>query len=200
MFLYLVESGLRGGDSRFAPGTFNFLQVCRHWNKAAISSPRLWILWVGCAFKAWPLFKSRSKGGPLHLTWRSELPVDSAVDVLMDPKIPSRIRHLDVSCYYDELEDFLGVFDSNPASNAFSIWLQIARFGNRKPGEHFARFLSSPFQKLSKLNIGGFLPSPSSAIFATSELTSLKLFFPKNQKGKYTLVQFAQILQQQPNL
>ena len=118
----------------------------------------------------------------------------------MDPKIPSRIRHLDFSGYEEELEDFLGVFNSHPASDAFSIRLQATGFDDHGPGEHFACFLSSPFQKLSKLNLGGFLPSPSSAIFTTSKLTSLKLFFPKNQEGKYTLVQFSQILQQQPNL
>ena len=198
VFLYLVESGLRG-NSRFAHGTFNFLQVCRYWNEVVIGSSRLWGFWVAYASKAWPLFNSRSSDGPLHLTWRCE-PSDDAVDVLMDPKIPSRIRHLDFSGDDDELEDFLWIFDSNPPSNASSIRLQIASYDDYEPEERFARFLSSPFPKLSKLNLGSFLPSPSSPIFTTSKLTSLKLFLSTYQKGRYTLVQFSQILQHHPNL
>ena len=199
MFLQLVESGLRGGNSRFGRRTFSFLQVCRHWNEVAISSPQLWGFWVACAYNAWPLFNSRSKGGPIHLTWRDELP-ETALDVLRDPKMPSRIRHLDFSGGDDELEGFLTIFDSNSPSNASSVRLQVAPCNDCRPGERFARLLSSPFPKLSKLNIGGLLPGPSSSVFTTSKLTSLKLFLRKEKKGSYTLAQFSQILQQQPNL
>jgi len=58
----------------------------------------------------------------------------------------------------------------------------------------------SPFPKLSKLDIENFLPSHSSSIFTTSKLTSLKLFLSYEEKGQYTLVQFAQILRQHPTL
>ena len=67
-------------------------------------------------------------------------------------------------CCDDELEDFLAVFDSNPPSNTSSIRLQMAGFNDYGPGERLTHFLSSPFQKLSKLNIGGFLSNPSSII------------------------------------
>jgi len=199
VFLHLFESGLRGGNSRFACGTFRFLLVCRHWYEVAVAFPRLWSLFVGCAVKMWPLFKSRSKDGPLSLTWRWFLP-DSARDVLMDPTIARRTRQLDFCGNGNQLAHFLGVFDSSPPSNVSSVRLQIASYDDREPRENFARFLSSSFPKLSKLNIANFLPSPSSPIFTTSKLTSLKLFLPYEIKGRYTLVQFSQILQQLPDL
>ena len=199
MFLHLVESGLRGGNTRFAPGTFSFLPVCRYWNGVAVCFPRLWSLWVAGAVKVWPLFNSRLKGAPLSLTWRPQLP-DSARDALTDPTISRRTRQLDFSGTRDQLECFLATFRSSPHSNVLSIWLQVVKYDGCKPRQHFARLLSSPFPKLSKLNIGNFLPSPSSTIFTTSKLTSLKLFLPYNKKGQYTLVQFSGILQHHPNL
>jgi len=199
VFLYLVESGLRGGNTRFAPETFNFLQVCRRWNEVAVGYPRLWSLWVAGALKAWPLFKSRSREAPLSLTWRPQLP-DSARDVLMDPTIPRRTRQLDFSGTRDQLAHFLSTFSSSPPSNVSSIRLQLRRYDGRKPQADFARLLSSSLPKLSKLNVGNFLPNPSSPIFTSSKLTSLKLFLPYKKKGQYTLGQFSQILQQHPDL
>ena len=199
MFLYLVESGLRGGDTRFAHGTFRFVQVCRRWCEVAVGCPRIWSLWVAGAVKAWPLFKSRSKDAPLSLTWRPQLP-DSERWALMDPAIPRRTHRLDFSGTSDQLAHFLGIFDSGPPSGASSIRLQITEYDDREPREKFARLLSSPFSKLSKLNVGNFLPDPSSPIFTTSKLTSLKLFLPYHVKGRHTLAQFSQILQRHPNL
>lgn len=199
VFLYLVESGLQGRNTYFVPGTFSFLQVCRRWNEVGVGFPRLWSLWVAGAIEAWPLFKSRSKVAPLYLTWRPRLP-DSARDTLIDPTIPRRVQQLDFSGTSDQLAHFLGVFDSSPPSNVSSIRLQIDRYDDREPRERFSHLLSSPFPKLSEINIGNFLPSPSSPIFTTSKLTSLKLFLPYGKEGRHTLVHFSQILQQNPNL
>ena len=199
VFLYLVESGLQGGNTAFAPGTFSFLRVCKRWNEVGVGCPRLWSLWVAGAVEAWPLFKSRSKDAPLSLTWRPRLP-DSARDILMDPAIPERTHRLDFSGTSDQLVHFLGIFDSNPPSNASSIRLQISRYDDREPREKNSRLLSSPFPKLSKLNIGNFLPSPSSLIFTTSSLTSLKLYLPSGENGRHSLAQFSQILQRHPTL
>jgi len=118
----------------------------------------------------------------------------------MDPTIPRRVHQLDFSGTNNQLAHFLGVFDPNPPSNVSSIQLQIDRYDDREPRGHFSRLLSSPFPKLSKLNIGNFLPSPSSPIFTTSNLTSLILFIPYGEKGRHTLAQFSQILQQHSNL
>jgi len=199
LFLYLVDFGLRGGNTRFVPGTFSFLRVCRRWNQVAVGFPRLWSLWVAGAVKSWPLFSSRSKNAPLSLTWRPQL-LESARDALMDPAIPKRTHQLDFSGTRGQLEFFLTIFRSTLPSNVSSIRLQIIEYDGRKPRGHFARLLSSPFPKLSKLNIGNFLPSPSSPIFTSSNLASLKLFLPYKKKGQYTLVQFSQILQRHPNL
>ena len=118
----------------------------------------------------------------------------------MDPAIPGRIRQLDFSGTSDQLAHFLGVFDSSPPSNVLSIRLQIVHYNDLEPRERFARFLSSSFPKLSELNIGNFLPSPSSPIFTTSKLTSLKLFLPYEGNHRYTLAQFSRVLQQHPTL
>ena len=118
----------------------------------------------------------------------------------MDPMIPRRARQLDFSGTRGQLECFLTTFRSSLPSNVSSIRLQIVKYDVRKPRGHFARLLASPFPKLSELNIGNFLPSPSSLIFTTSKLTSLKLFLPYKKKGQYTLAQFSQILQRHPNL
>ena len=198
VFLYLVESGLRGGNSYFAPGTFSFLQVCRRWNEVAVGFSQLWSLWVAGAAKAWPLFNSRSRGGPLSLTWRPQL-LNSARDILMDPTIPRRTQRLDFSGTSDQLAHFFGAFDPSLPSNALSIRLQIHMpwWGNRKK---LASLLPSSFPKLSKLNVGNFLPKSSSPIFTTSKLTSLKLFLPYAIKGRHNMAQFSRILRQHPSL
>ena len=118
----------------------------------------------------------------------------------MDPAIPGRIRQLDFSGTSDQLAHFLGAFDSSPPSNVLSIRLQIVHYNDLELREKFARFLSSSFPKLSELNIGNFLPSPSSPIFTTSKLTSLKLFLPYEGSHRYTLAQFSRVLQQHPTL
>ena len=199
MFLYLVESGLRGGDACFIPRTFGFLQVCRRWNEVGVNFPRLWSSWVAGANKAWPLFNSRSKDTPLSLSWRRRLP-SSARQPLMDPAISKRIRQLDFSGTSDQLAYFLGAFNSSPPSNVSSIRLQITRHDDREPRERLARLLSASFPKLSTLNIGNFLPDLSSPLFTTSKLTSLKFFLPYEVEGHYTLARFSQLLQQHPNL
>ena len=199
MFLHLVESGVQGGNTYFVHGTFNFLEVCRRWNEVATGFPQLWSSWIAGAVKAWPLFKFRSKRSPLSLTWRPQLS-NSARDILMDPAVPSRTHHIDFSGTSDQLAHFLGVFVYTPLSKVSSIRLQIVKYDDREPREHFSRFLSSPFPKLSKLNVGNFPPDPSSPIFRTSKLTSLKLFLPYGEKERYTLAQFSQILQHHPTL
>ena len=55
VFLYVVDSGLRDGDTRFATGTFGLVQVCKH-RRVAVGFPRLWSWWIAGAAKAWPLF------------------------------------------------------------------------------------------------------------------------------------------------
>jgi len=139
MFLHVVQSGLQGGDTYFAHRTFNFRLVAKRWNEVVISFPCLWSLWVAGAVKAWPLFNSHSKGGPLTSTWRPHLPA-STQDILMDPAIPERTHELDFSGTSDHLVHFLGVFDSNPPSNISSIRLQIDPYNEREPQEHLAPF------------------------------------------------------------
>ena len=199
VFLHVVQSSLQGGDTYFARGTFDFRLVSKRWNEVAVGYPRLWSLWVAGAVKAWPLFNSRSKDGPLTLTWRPHLPA-STRDILMGPAIPRRTRGLDFSGTVDQLTHFLGVFDSNPPLNVSFIRLQVKPYDEREPQGRFAHLLSLPLPKLSTLNIGNFLPNPSSPIFTTSKLTSLKLFLPYEKKGRYTLVEFSNILQQHPTL
>jgi len=198
VFLYVVEFGQKG-NTRFAPGTFGFLQVCRGWNEVAIGFPQLWGFWVAGAAKAWSLFNSRSKGGPLSLTWRYRLP-RSARDALTDPDIPGRTRQLDFNGFSDQLDHFLGIFDSSPPSDVLSIRLQITQRGDSESRERLDRLLFSSFPKLSKLNAGNFLPKPPSPIFTTSKLTSLKLFVPYGERSRYNLVQFSRILRHHPTL
>ena len=199
VFLHVVRSSLQGGDTYFARGTFDFRLVSKRWNEVAVGFPRLWSLWVAGAIKAWPLFNSRSKDGPLTLTWRPHLSA-SARDIMMAPAIPRRTYGLDFSGTGDQLSYFLGVFDSNPPSNLSSIRLQVNPYDGREPQGCLARLLSLPLPKLSTLNIGNFLPNPSSPIFTTSKLISLKLFLPYQKEGRYTLAQFSEILQQHPTL
>ena len=151
------------------------------------------------AAKAWHLFNSRSGNTPLFLTWRPQVPA-SARDILMDPTIPKRIHQLDFIGTSKQLARFLGAFDSNPPSNVSSIRLHISPYNAHEPRGRLVRFLSSSFHKLSHLDLGNFLPDPSSPIFTTSSLTSLKLFHPYGEESCYTLSQFSQILQRHPNL
>jgi hypothetical protein len=199
VFLYVVESGLRDDNTRFDIGTFRFLQVCRRWNEVAVGSPQLWSWWVAGGFKAWPIFSFRSKNVPISLVWRPQLPV-SAVDILMDPGIPNRIRQLDFSGSSQQLENLLGALGSSPPSNASSIRLQIFPNDNHEPRAHLTRLLSSSFPKLSRLDLASFLPAFSSSVFTTSTLTSLKLSLPHGKKDRYTLSQLSHILQRHPNL
>ena len=132
VFLHIIESGLRGGNTRFAVRTFAFLRVCKCWNEVADSSPQLWVWWIPGAVKAWPLFCSRSKDTPLLLTWRSRLPAP-ARDILMDPTIPRRIRRLDFSGTSEQLMEFLGAFNPSPTSNVSSVRLQIFPYDDHEP-------------------------------------------------------------------
>ena len=198
-FLQIVESGLQVGKTYFATGTFNFLQVCKHWNEMAVNFPQLWRWWVAGAVKAWSLFNSRSKDTPLTLTWRPQIPI-SARGILRDPTFPKRIHQLDFVGTGRQLARFSDAFDSNPPSNVSSIRLQISPHDGPEPREDLARFLSSPFPKLSQLDLGNFLPDSSSSIFTTSNLTSLKLFLPYGRESFYTLSQFSKILHRHPNL
>lgn len=120
----------------------------------------------------------------------------------MDPAISGRVHRFDFRGTHQQLADFLGIFDSSPSSNVSSIRLQIQfdQRGHNEPPERVARFLSSPFPKLSVIDIKNFLPDPISPIFATSNLTSLKLDFYAGNGRRYTLSQFSQILQRHPNL
>ena len=198
VFLYIVKSGLpRTGHAYFDPGTFNFLQVCRRWNSVAIAFPRLWVWWVAGAAEAWPLFNARSKGAPLSLMWRRELP-ESARDILTDTGVLRRICQLD---FYDtraRLEHLVGSTNSTSTSAISSIRIIIIDWGKNE--KQLTRFLSSPFPKLSKLHIRNILPDSSSSIFTTSNLTSLKISLPYNGERRHTRSQLSQLLQQHPNL
>lgn len=198
-FLYVVESGLQDDNARFTVGTFSFLQVCRRWNEVAVGFPQLWSWWVAGGFKAWPIFNSRSKNVPILLAWRHRTPA-STLDVLTDPAIPKRLRQLDFSGTSNQLQHLLGALESSPPSNASSVQIQIFPHEYREPQAHLVRFLSSPFPKLSRLDLASFLPDCSSPIFTTSRLTSLKLFLPFGKGGRYTLSQFSHILRRHPSL
>ena len=198
VFIYVVESSLQNGDADFATGTFNFLLVCRHWNEVAVGCPLLWVWLVAGAVEAWPLFESRSKDAPLCLTWGPQFP-DSARGILMDAKTPGRIRQLNFNGTKDNLEDLIVAFKSNPPSNVSSIRLQINPL-HCDQSKHLARFFSSAFPKLSKLDIENSPPGPLSPAFTTSNLTALRLRLPNDDKRRHTLSQFSQILQRHPNL
>ena len=196
VFLFVVKAGLRGGDTSFAATTFAFSQVCRRWNKIAIASPRLWAWWIPGSFKAWHLFKSRSKDAPLFLTWRQHLP-ESAHTVLVESETPKRIRQLDFSGTTHQFECISNALNPRSLSTTSSIRLQILPSSD---GEHLARFSSFPFPKLLKLDVANFLPDPTSSIFVTSNLTSLKLDIPCPDGRYCTQSQLLQVLQQNRNL
>ena len=183
-------------DSYFGIGTFSFRQVCKHWNEVAIGSPQLWVWWVPGATEAWPLFYERSGVAPISLFWRhSRYP-----DIPKDDTFPKRIRLLDLHGENQHFEHLLNSFDSIPPSNASIIRLKITPYHEKNSEDHLVRFFSLSFPKLSGLNIWNFLPNPSSPIFMTSNLTSLRLSFPFSDASRYTLAQFSKILQKHPNL
>ena len=198
-FFCIVESGLRDRDSCFAAGTFNFLQVCKHWNEVALGDPRLWRWWVVGAVRAWPLFSSLSKGSPLYLVWWSQLP-PFARGILMDPKIPERVRRLDFSGTIEQLESFISAFNLSPLSKVSSIRLRIHLRGDFEPRDHLARFLSSSFPELSHLALENFLPNSSPPIFTAPNLISLELTLHSESKNHYTFPQFLQILRSYPSI
>jgi len=203
VFLRVVESGLQRDDTCFANGTFRFRQVCRNWNEVAIGSPQLWVRWVSGAFRAWPLFRARSKEAPIFLTWRTHQIPASGLDVLADPAIPGRIRQLDFIGTSKQLEQALGAFNSSSPSNALSIRLHVTQsiFAiEDDTQDHVARFLPFSFPKLSKLDIENFQPDSSSPLLTTSNLTSLRLSFHSGIRPRDTLAQFSRLLQKHPNL
>lgn len=195
VFLYVIETGLRWEDIGFATSTFAFLQVCRRWNEVAIAFPQLWVWWIPGTFKAWHLFKSRSKHAPLFLTWREHLP-DSAYTVLMESETPKKICRLDFSGTPTQFEHILNALDSRSLSTTSSIRLRILP----PDREHLTRFFSFTFPKLSNLEVENFLPDPTSAIFTTSNLTSLKLDLLRRDGRYYTQSQLLQVLQWNQNL
>lgn len=199
IFLFVIESALQGGNTRFTPGTFIFLHVCRRWNQVAVGCPRLWRWWIPGASKAWPLFNSRSRGIPIFLSWRPQLPA-SARDILIDPATPERILGLDFIGTSEQLAHFLGIFDSGTPANASSIRLKILPYDDQEPRERLFRFLSLSFPKLSRVNLENFLPDSSSLILTTSSLTSLKLTAPHEIEDRYTLSQLSRLLRRHSNL
>ena len=204
VFLYIVESGLQiepaglgTGGTYFGPGTFRFRQVCRRWDKVAVSSPRLWTRWPSSAGWAWSRFNPRSKNAPIFLTWRPH-PLCST---MADPTVPRRIRQLDFHGSHRDLENLLGgSLDSSLPSNASSIRLHIVPYDEHGPQEHTTNFLFLSFPELSKLDIKNFLPDSSSSVFTTSNLVSLKLAIPYDNKNRLTRSQFSQIFQHHSNL
>jgi hypothetical protein len=200
VFLYIVETSLEENNTNFAPRTFAFLQVCKRWNEIAIRFPQLWVWRIPGTIDAWDLFESRSQDAPIFLTWRTWLPEDvepaeSALNILMNTETPRRIRQLDFSGTYQQLESILRALDSRSTSSTSSIRLQCFPYNNNR--EHLTRFFSLSFPKLSKLDVHTFLPDFTSPILTTSILTSLKLDPVQSQ---YTLPQLLQVLQQHPNL
>jgi hypothetical protein len=149
------------------------------------------------ATKTWPLFYERSEGAPISLFWRYShaLPV-----IPKDAALPDRIRLLDFRGEIQHFEHFLNAFDSIPPSNASTIRLRITPYHAKKPEDHLVRFFSHSFPKLSSLDIGNFLPDPSSPVFMTSNLTSLKLSFPFSDEPRYTLADLSKTLQRHPDL
>ena len=198
VFLYVVKSSIDRDDTYFAPRTFSFLQACKRWNEVAVGFPQLWRWWIAGAVKAWPLFNSRSKNIPLSLTWRPPYPA-SARDILTDSRILNRIHQLDFSGTVEQLALLLSTFNSSLPPNASSVRLHIFP-DDRKSRERLVRFLSLPSPKLSRLDLGNFLPSPSSPIFTTSNLTSLKLSLSPGSGNRFTPAELAQVFQLHPNL
>jgi len=167
----------------------------------AVGSPQLWALWVPGAVKAWPLFGSRSKGVPLLLTWRPDLP-KSALDFLTDTETPRRFRQLSLVGTNKQLKRLVGSLDSSTILTTSSIRLHgpSREAHPNENGEHLTHFFSLSFPKLSRVEFTNLIPDPSSSIFATSNLTSLKLYLGYRGGRRYTRFEFSQILRQHPNL
>jgi len=202
-FLYVVESNSHEDIAHFTPGTFNFRQVCKHWNEVAIGFPQLWVRWMSGAVKAWPLFDTRSGDAPVFLTWRGTKPSHSFRSAFENPALPAKIRQLDFSGSSEELEHLLSAFNLNPPLNVSSVRFRVLSYFTFESDtrDHFARFIPFSFPKLSKLDVEHCQPDISSPIFTTSNLTSLKLCFHHGTGlPGYTLTQFSQILQRHPNL
>ena len=210
VFRCVVTSGVRNsnihsdvrrwtgnGDLCFGTGTVGFRQVCKHWNEVAIRSSQLWVRWVPGATETWPLFYERSEGAPISLFWRYSRALPA---IPKDAAWPDRIRLLDFRGEIQHFEHFLNAFDSIPPSNASTIRLRITPYHAKKPEDHLVRFFSHSFPKLSSLDIGNFLPDPSSPVFMTSNLTSLKLSFPFSDEPRYTLADLSKTLQRHPDL
>ena len=142
------------------------------------------------------MFNSRSKDAPLFLTWREYLP-ESAHTVLTESETPKRIHQLDFRGTTHQFKYILNVLDQRSLSTTSSIRLQILDPKNR---EHLTCFFSFPFPKLSKLDVRNFLPDPTSSIFVTSNLTSLKLDIPCPDGRYCTKSQLLQVLQRNRNL
>jgi len=205
VFLCIVESGLQHNNLGLTVGTFEFRHVCKHWNNVAVEFPQLWVRWAARAVRAWPLFNTRSKGAPIFITWRPYHIPAAGPDALVDPTIPGRIQQLDFSGTSEQLERLFGAFNSSPPSNALSIQVHvtlplISQATIQDTQEHLARFLSSSFPKLSKLDIYNYQPDSSSSVFTTSNLISLRLSFPHTTRPRYTLAQLSQIIRKHPNL
>ena len=197
---YGLQGWIKDDDPCFGIGTFGFRQVCKHWNEVAIGSPKLWVWWFPGATEAWPLFYERSRGAPISLFWRDTPTLVRYPNILKDPTLPKRTRLLDFRGENQHFEYFLRVFDPIPPFNASSIQLNITPYHAKNPEDHLVRFFSLSFPKLSSLDIRNFLPDPSSPVFMTSNLTSLRLSFPFSNEPHYTLAEFSKTLQRHPNL
>ena len=139
VFRYVVESsigigmenpflGARTGpdcDADFAPETFSFRQVCKHWNEVAIRYPRLWVWWVAGASKAWPLFRERSKGSPIFLTWFTGV---SDLTGTKDVVSLERIHRLDFSEQSFNFRHLFGAHDATTSLNVSSMRLEILAY------------------------------------------------------------------------
>jgi hypothetical protein len=113
----------------------------------------------------------------------------------MDTDTPRMFHELDLT---GGMEHFLVALD--PTSISITSSIRLNSVLDDKPEERLTRFLSSPFPKLSKLDICGFLPDPSSSIFTSSNLTSLKLHVLEDYKYRHTRSQLSQVLHHHPNL
>jgi hypothetical protein len=116
----------------------------------------------------------------------------------MDTETPRRIRQLNFNGSGEQLEHLFYIL--HPSSTSVTSSIRLSNTPNADPREHFIRFLPLSFPKLSKLDINNFFLDSSSSLFTTSNLTSLKLSLPADDKPRYTGAQLWVILQRHQNL
>jgi hypothetical protein len=119
IFLRLLET-IRAAspNGTAAPGSFNFLFVCRHWYEVAVDTQSLWSYWDSKA-ERWSTFLDRSKRAPLHLRFFSNITQDwdsktakAAGEMFQSLDVQSRFIDVDFHGARHSVDLYLGLSKS----------------------------------------------------------------------------------------